>query len=171
MCTEGTINLHRHESWDVLHGIITNDLTAWIPCRETQRGPSTWRSTVVSRFGKRDINHMSYGTWRQVYNGYWSLRDECISLVKGDHGVSLILPFLRYTTLSSIAFDPHGLRTVTYLHSFMCMRATSCVQLNFFRRAWQFWCIQLQTVRGFDKTRYYRFNIYKTKSKKILNFW
>lgn len=134
MCTEGTINLHRHESWDVLHGIITNDLTAWIPCRETQRGPSTWRSTVVSRFGKRDINHMSYGTWRQVYNGYWSLRDECISLVKGDHGVSLILPFLRYATLSSIAFDPHGLRTVTYSHSFMCMRATSCVQLNFFRR-------------------------------------
>lgn len=115
----------------MLHGIITNDLTAWIPCRETQRGPSTWRSTVVSRFGKRDINHMSYGTWRQVYNRYWSLRDECISLVKGDHGVSLILPFLRNPLVHR--FRPSGLRTVTYSHSFICMRATSCVQLNFFR--------------------------------------
>lgn len=123
MCTERTINLHRHESWDVLHGIITNDLTAWIPCRETQRGPSTWRSTVVSRFGKRDINHMSYGTWRQVYNGYWSLRDECISLVKGDHGVSLILPFLRYATLSFIAFDP-----LVYAPWRIRIRLYACVQ-------------------------------------------
>lgn len=154
----------------MLHGIITNDLTAWIPCRETQRGPSTWRSTVVSCFGKRDINHMSYGTWRQVYNGYWSLRDECISLVKGDHGVSLILPFLRYATLSSIdpRFTHRDVFAFVYVHACNVMRA---IEFFSMQRAWQFWCVQLQTVYDFDKSRYYRFNIYKNKSKKILNFW
>lgn len=159
LCTGRTINLHGHESWDVLHEIITiwqHGFRAAKRNADRQRDVqqlyrASGNATLITCRTGRDAKYIT-DTGRSVTSVLASLRVTTVFLWF----------FLFYATqpsrpsLSTLWFT-HRDVFACVSHSFTCMRATSCVQLNFFRyqRAWQFWYIQLQTVYGFDKSRYY----------------